>query len=66
MNIRRTIAMGGAPTVGTQTVDTTERLEALRRYMALPEYNIDAIVIPSEDQRSSYFPHHLSPSYIDN
>lgn len=37
-----------------QTVDTSKRLEDLRRYMALPEYNVDALVIPSEDGRESY------------
>lgn len=47
--------MGGEPTSGTQTVDTTTRLEALRRHMALPEYNVDAIVVPSEDQHSSEY-----------
>lgn len=35
--------------VGTQTVNTTERLAALRNLMA--ERNIDAYVVPSEDQR---------------
>ncbi|CCM01193.1 uncharacterized protein FIBRA_03241 [Fibroporia radiculosa] len=37
-----------------QTVDTTKRLEALRRLMSSPEFNIQAIVIPSEDQRNEY------------
>ena len=35
--------------IGTQTVDTTERLAALRNLMA--ERNIDAYVVPTEDQR---------------
>ncbi len=35
--------------IGTQTVDTTERLAALRNLMA--ERNVDAYVVPSEDQR---------------
>ena len=38
--------------VGTQTVDTTERLAALRNLMA--ERNIDAYVVPSEDQRRHF------------
>lgn len=33
------------------TVDTTQRLQALRELMAKPEYNIQAVVIPTEDQR---------------
>ncbi|KAI9444117.1 Creatinase/aminopeptidase [Lactarius indigo] len=40
--------------VGTQTVDTTERLAALRNLMA--ERNIDAYVVPSEDQHFSEYP----------
>ena len=35
--------------IGTQTVDTTERLAALRNLMA--ERKIDAYVVPTEDQR---------------
>jgi Xaa-Pro aminopeptidase len=34
---------------GTQTVNTTDRLAALRNLMA--ERNIDAYIVPSEDQR---------------
>lgn len=33
------------------TVDTTQRLQALRKLMAKPEYNVQAVVIPTEDQR---------------
>lgn len=36
---------------GTQTVDTSDRLIALRKHMA--EHNIDAYIVPSEDQRMS-------------
>lgn len=43
----RSLSAMGA--VGTQTVNTTERLAALRNLMA--ERNIDAYVVPSEDQR---------------
>ncbi|KAN0123667.1 Creatinase, partial [Lactarius tabidus] len=39
--------------VGTQTVNTTERLTALRNLMA--ERNIDAYVVPSEDQHFSEY-----------
>lgn len=39
--------------VGTQTVNTTERLAALRNLMA--ERNIDAYVVPSEDQHFSEY-----------
>ncbi|KAF8267982.1 Creatinase/aminopeptidase [Lactarius quietus] len=39
--------------VGTQTVDTTERLAALRNLMA--ERNIDAYVVPTEDQHFSEY-----------
>jgi Xaa-Pro aminopeptidase len=39
--------------VGTQTVNTTERLTALRHLMA--ERNIDAYVVPSEDQHFSEY-----------
>ncbi|OJT08304.1 hypothetical protein TRAPUB_843 [Trametes pubescens] len=33
------------------TVDTTQRLQALRELMAKPEYNVQVVVIPTEDQR---------------
>ena len=36
--------------VGTQTVNTTERLAALRGLMR--ERQLDAYVVPSEDQRA--------------
>jgi len=35
--------------IGAQTVNTTDRLAALRRLMA--EHNVDTYVVPSEDQR---------------
>ncbi|KAI9462819.1 putative Xaa-Pro aminopeptidase P [Lactarius psammicola] len=44
-------AMGA---IGTQTVNTTDRLAALRNLMA--ERNIDAYVVPSEDQHFSEYP----------
>ena len=37
--------------IGTQTVDTTTRLSALRKLMSKEEHNVTAVVIPSEDQR---------------
>lgn len=37
--------------IGTQTVDTTQRLAALRRILANEIPVIDAFVIPSEDAR---------------
>lgn len=37
--------------IGTQTVDTTARLVALRKLMVAGENNVTAVVIPSEDQR---------------
>ncbi|EMD36821.1 hypothetical protein CERSUDRAFT_83841 [Gelatoporia subvermispora B] len=43
----------GAP--ATQTVNTTQRLEALRRLMAKPEYNVNAVVVTSEDQHNSEY-----------
>lgn len=42
--------------VTAQTVDTSKRLEALRTLMAKPENNVTAMVIPSEDQRTSSMP----------
>ncbi|OBZ77612.1 putative Xaa-Pro aminopeptidase P [Grifola frondosa] len=38
-----------------QTVDTTKRLQALRELMVNPEYNVQAVVVPSEDQHSSEY-----------
>jgi Xaa-Pro aminopeptidase len=35
--------------IGTQTVNTTDRLAALRNLMG--EHNIDTYIVPSEDQR---------------
>jgi hypothetical protein len=40
--------------IGTQTVDTTDRLAALRKLMA--EHNVGAYIVPSEDQRKSLGP----------
>jgi len=40
--------MGAA---GTQTVDTTAHLTALRQHMNSPNCLVQAIVVPSEDQR---------------
>jgi hypothetical protein len=45
----RSISTMGA--IGTQTVDTTDRLAALRKHMA--EHNVGAYIVPSEDQRKS-------------
>lgn len=41
-------------TIGTQTVDTTNRLAALRKHMA--EHSVGAYIVPSEDQRESLGP----------
>ncbi|TFY59111.1 hypothetical protein EVJ58_g5989 [Rhodofomes roseus] len=35
----------------TQAVNTSERLQALRKLMSKPDYNVAAVVVPSEDQR---------------
>ncbi|KAI0294854.1 Creatinase/aminopeptidase [Multifurca ochricompacta] len=48
----RSLSTMGA--VGTQTVDTTDRVVALRKLMA--ERNIDAYIVPSEDQHFSEYP----------
>ncbi|KAH9887305.1 Creatinase/aminopeptidase [Cubamyces lactineus] len=37
------------------TVNTTERLRALRELMEKPEYNVQAVVIPTEDQHFSEY-----------
>ena len=37
--------------VGSHPVATTDRLRALRDLMAKPEYNVSALVIPTDDQR---------------
>ena len=37
--------------IGTQTVNTTARIAALRELMSSKEHNVDALVVPSEDQR---------------
>jgi hypothetical protein len=40
--------------IGTQTVDTTDRLAALRKLMA--QHNVGTYVVPSEDQRKRLGP----------
>lgn len=45
----RSLSTMGA--IGTETVDTTNRLAALRKLMA--EHNVSAYIVPSEDQRKS-------------
>ena len=37
--------------VGRHTVNTSERLASLRELMRKPEFNVKAIVVPSEDER---------------
>lgn len=39
----------------TQTVNTTQRLQNLRQLMSRPEYNVEAVVVPSEDQHYSEY-----------
>lgn len=39
--------------IGTQTVDTTSRLLALRKLMVRDGTDVTAVVVPSEDQRES-------------
>lgn len=48
----RSLSTMGA--IGTQTVDTTDRLAALRKHMA--EHNVGTYIVPSEDQRKSLDP----------
>lgn len=36
----------------TQTVNTTQRLRALRELMTQEKYDVDTLIIPSEDQRA--------------
>ncbi|KAL9709797.1 hypothetical protein Ac2012v2_006851 [Leucoagaricus gongylophorus] len=40
---------------GTHTVDTTLRLQNIRRLMRQSDVNVDAYVVPSEDQHSSEY-----------
>jgi Xaa-Pro aminopeptidase len=40
--------------IGTQTVDTSDRLAALRKHMV--EHKVDAYIVPSEDQHFSEYP----------
>jgi hypothetical protein len=49
-------------TIDTQTVDTTDRLAALRKHMA--EHNVSAYIVPSEDQRKSLGPSDWRPAQI--
>ncbi|KAI0646631.1 Creatinase/aminopeptidase [Trametes meyenii] len=37
------------------TVNTTQRLQALRELMAKPEYNVQALIVPTEDQHFSEY-----------
>jgi hypothetical protein len=46
--------------IGTQTVDTSDRLAALRKHMV--EHKVDAYIVPSEDQRKSQGPSDLGSS----
>lgn len=41
---------------GAQTVDTSQRLADLRALMAKKENNVQAFVVPSEDQRMFAMP----------
>ena len=50
--------------IGTQTVDTSDRLAALRKHMA--EHNVDAYIVPSEDQRKSQVPSDWDPAQIQS
>ena len=45
----RLSTMGAAE---TQTVNTAHRLRALRELMAQAKYDVNAVIIPSEDQRA--------------
>ncbi|KAF8886119.1 peptidase M24, structural domain-containing protein [Infundibulicybe gibba] len=51
-SLRATISMGAA---GTQTVDTSEQLRRLRELMQQKENDVEALVVPSEDQHSSEY-----------
>ena len=51
----RSLSTMGA--IGTQTVDTTDRLAALRKLMT--KHNVGAYIVPSEDQRKSRVSAHL-------
>lgn len=41
--------------IGTQMVDTTDRLARLRKLMKKPETNVNAFVVPTEDQHFSEY-----------
>ncbi|KIO20986.1 hypothetical protein M407DRAFT_132041 [Tulasnella calospora MUT 4182] len=47
--------MGDGSASAASKVNTTERLNALRELMSNPDYNVDAYVVPSEDQHSSEY-----------
>lgn len=49
--------------IGTQTVDTSDRLAALRKHMV--EHKVDAYIVPSEDQRKSQGPY-LGPARMQS
>lgn len=51
LSYRSSSTMGA---IATQTVDTTERLAALRKLMT--EHKFDAYIVPSEDQRKASDP----------
>lgn len=67
-SFRRNLSLKTMGAPAAQTVDTTKRLEALRQYMSQPEYNVDAVVIPSEDQRKflhvHFFRHALRMPFL--
>jgi Xaa-Pro aminopeptidase len=50
-------------TIDTQTVDTTDRLAALRKHMA--EHNVGAYIVPSEDQRKILGPSDWRPAQYE-
>jgi Xaa-Pro aminopeptidase len=54
LNTRSYRSLSTMGAIGTQTVDTSDRLAALRKHMA--EHNVDAYIVPSEDQRKSQGP----------
>jgi hypothetical protein len=39
-------------TAEVQKVNTTQRLQALRELMAQEKYDVNALIVPSEDQRT--------------
>ena len=49
---RRQLSTMGASAKGQHKVHTTERLKHLRDLMRKEEFNVQAFVVPSEDQRT--------------